>query len=457
MVEQPPSSGFLTLLNESLSFAPERSDLWMTRFDILKSLGHRREFAQILGEAQKNAKIRRELNWTQLRSMWEEIAPGEPFPGDAEERLQRAAAAPAAEAGLPDLPAPAPTVRKAAPAPPSRTRRFNDIAVKIAGAELSVLAKAWGAIALKPGLLEDYARKTRALLVRPTPMQYSESLSRAAGSGMRIYLKREDRRGVPVEAEHATAQCYVGSQLGKSTVVTANDVDLHALEVATAAPFFGMKCTVVVRAGDLNSKPGLIADLKALGAEVEAMPQTGTLSTDPREGAVRIWQKSSGKSHLVLSLGMAPAPYTAMANAFQALLGKEAEAQYIAMASLLNRPRTLVAAVGSEADALGFVLPFLNRRDIRIAYAEPEPGGVPSWRPSARLRPYNGQIREHSWLRGVGRIQHVPVADADANTFREHLSRDGIKVGIEDARAAALAGLLSRGDPTPRDFLVLVG
>lgn len=453
MADQLPSSAFLTMLNESLSFTPERSDLWMTRFDILRALGYKRDFARMLTEAITHDKIRRELDWRALRAMWDEIALGERFPNDAEEVLQRQAAA----APVADLPAPVRAARRAATAPSAQTRRFNDAAVKIAGAELAILAKAWGALALRPGILEDYTRKTRALLVRPTPMEYSESLSRAASHGMRIYLKRDDRRGVPVEAEHATAQCYVGSLLGKASVVTANDVDLHALEVATAAPFFGMTCTVVVRAGDLKAKPALIADLQGLGAQVVPMPATGLLSADPREGAVRFWQKSAGRSHLVLSLGMAPAPYTSMANAFQALLGKEAEAQYVEMASQLNRPRTLVAAVGSEADALGFALPFLNRRDIRIAYAEPEPGGVPAWRPSARLLPYNGQIREHSWLRGVGRIQHVAVSDVAAAASREHLARDGINIGLEDARAVALASLLSSGDPTPRDFLVLLG
>jgi tryptophan synthase beta subunit len=235
------------------------------------------------------------------------------------------------------------------------------------------------------------------------------------------------------------------------------DVDAHALEIATVAPFFRMKCTIVVRPEDFHAKPQLIEDLKALGAQVVPMKKDGMIGSDPREGALRIWQRNTAVCHLALSLGMAPAPHTAMANAFQALVGREAEAQYQPMASLLNRPRTLVAAVGSEADSIGFVLPFLNRRDVRVAYAEPEPGGVASWRPSQRLKAYNGQVREHAWLRGLGRIQHVPVSDADAETSRQRMARDGITVGLEDARAVALTAMLGHGDPTPRDFLVLVG
>ena len=457
MADQAPASGILTLINESLSFAPDRADLWMTRFDVLCSMGHKREFTQALSDALANGRIRKQLDWPQIRNLWNELAPGEPFPNDAEELVPKPAApAPAEPQLLPDLPPPAPA-RPAPKAPPSAVRRFKDIALKVAGPELAELARAYNAVALKPGFLEDFGRRTARLLNRPTPLEYSDSLSRVAGTGMRIYLKREDKRGVSVEAEHAAAQCYIGSVLEKTHVVTGMDVDAHALEIATVAPFFKMKCTIVVRPEDFHAKPQLIEDLKALGAQVVPMKKDGMIGSDPREGALRIWQRNTAVGHLALSLGMAPAPHTAMANAFQALVGREAEAQYQPMASLLNRPRTLVAAVGSEADSIGFVLPFLNRRDVRVAYAEPEPGGVASWRPSQRLKPYNGQVREHAWLRGLGRIQHVPVSDADAETSRQRMARDGITVGLEDARAVALTAMLGHGDPTPRDFLVLVG
>jgi tryptophan synthase beta subunit len=457
MTKQAPSNEFLQLLNDSLKFAPERGDIWMMRFDAMRSLGLKKEFAEALVEGFATASVKSQLDLTALRGMWSEIAPGEAFPGDP----PKAAAPPPPPAGA-AKPAPAAAAPTAATTTGGhgalRVRRFNDIAVKLAGAELAALARDYNALSIRPNFLEDFSRKTGTLLRRPTPLEYSDAVSRAAGGGgLRVYLKREDRRGVAMEKEHAAAQCYIGSQLGKTSVVTGNDVDAHALAVAEVAPFFKMKCTVVVRPGDPKEKPELIAKLKALGAQVETMPATGMLGTDPREGAVRVWQKAGPGMHLALSLGMAPAPYTAMANNFQALLGRETDSQYVTTASFLNRPRTMVAAVGSEADSIGFVLPFLNRRDIRVAYAEPEPGGRAAWRPSNRLKPYNGQVREHSWLRGVGRIQHVPVPDAAAEAIRTRLAREGITVGLEDARAVALTAILGQGDPTPRDFVVLLG
>lgn len=450
MTKQSHSTEFLQLLNDSLKFAPERGDIWMMRFDAMRALGHRREFAEALAQGLANPAVKNQLDLAALRGMWGEIAPGEAFPGDP----PRPAAPPPPAGARPAAPAATTTGAHGA----LRVRRFNDIAVKVAGPELAELSRAYNAVSIRPGFLEEFSRKTGVLLRRPTPLEYSDTVSRAAGGGgLRVYLKREDRRGVPVEKEHAAAQCYIGAQLGKTAVVTGNDVDAHALAVAEVAPFFKMKCTIVVRPGDLQEKADLVAKLKAFGARVEPMPATGMLGTDPREGAVRLWQKATADTHLALSLGMAPAPYTAMANNFQALLGREADAQYTTTASFLARPCTMVAAVGSEADSIGFVLPFLNRRDIRVAYAEPEPGGRASWRPSNRLKAYNGQVREHSWLRGVGRIQHVPVPDAAAERARALLAGCGITVGTEDARAVALTLLLGQGDPTPRDFVVLLG
>ena len=456
MTKQSHSTEFLQLLTDSLKFAPDRGDIWMMRFDAMRALGYKKEFAEALAQGLADARVKGQLDLAALRGMWGEIAAGEPFPGDPPKPAGAAATGShAAFAGAPSGPA-ATTITGTHAA--ARVRRFNDIAVKVAGPELAALARDYNAISIKPGFLEDFSRKTALLLKRPTPLEYSDAVSRVAGGGgLRVYLKREDRRGVPVEKEHAAAQCYIGAQLGKTAVVTGNDVDAHALAVAEVAPFFKMKCTIVVRPGDLKEKPELIAKLKSLGAQVEPMPAQGMLGTDPREGAVRIWQKTTADTYLALSLGMAPAPYTAMANNFQALLGREADSQYTTTAAFLARPRTIVAAVGSEADSIGFVLPFLNRREVRVAYAEPEPGGRASWRPSNRLKAYNGQVREHSWLRGVGRIQHVPVPDADAERARQRLEREGIKVGLEDARAVALTAILGQGDPDPRDFVVLLG
>jgi len=278
---------------------------------------------------------------------------------------------------------------------------------------------------------------------------------RSHGAGAaRIFLKREDLRSVSPELENAAAQCYVATAMGRLTVITGNDVEAHALALAEVAPRFSLKCIVVVRPADLSAKPELVDALRKLGASVEVMGEG--IGTDPRAGAVRLWQKSMGYTHLVLSLGAGPSPYPAMVNSFQSLLGRETAAQLQAQ-SPAGRPQTWVAAVQSEADSIGFVLPLLSRQDVELVFAEPDPGGVASWRPSARLRAYNGAIREHAWLRGLGRIEHVAIPDAQAAAAQRQVEQlEQARISLEDARAVALAALLIQRDKAPRDYVVLV-
>jgi len=436
-------SEMLEFVTASLAAAPERGDLWMMRFEALKSLGMKQEFVEALVQGWKNPKVCRQLDWSVLQLMWSELAPGEPMPEVI--KLPGGAAPP-----------PPKTIAIATPAGTARIRRFQDVALRIAERELTILGKAYTALCARPGFFEDFVRKVAPMLRRPTPLQFAETLSRTTGEHVRIYLKREDRRAVTAELDHAAGQCYIAQQLGRSTVITANDVDAHALAVVEMAPKFNLKCIVVVSPGDLQANADFVAQLRAREVQVETMPETGMLSSDPRETAVRLWQKSAGAAHLVLSFGTAPPPYPQMAGTFQSLLGRETELQFRAVAQA-ERPRTMVASIASEADSLGFVLPQLGRKEIELVYAEPEPGGIESWRTSARLRSYNGAIREHTLLYATGRIEHVALADSMAQAAREQLSHtEKVDVSLEDARAVALTLLLAQRDKQPRDFVVLV-
>jgi tryptophan synthase beta chain len=434
-----PSTEILQLVAESLASEPERADLWMMRFEVQRALGLKREFIDALVLGWQNPRLQRQLDWGAIRVLWNELAPGEPVP-------EGIVLPPASTAA-----ATAPPVAAAA----TRDRRFSDIANRIASRELAVLAKAYGALQARPGFLDDFARRVGPLLKRPTPLEPAEALTRAHGNdAARIFLKREDRRSVSPELENAAAQCYVATAMGRLTVITGNDVDAHALALAEIAPRFSLKCIVVVRPGDLSARPELIDALRRLGASIEVMADG--VGTDPRAGAVRLWQKAMGYAHLVLSLGAGPNPYPAMAQNFQSLLGRET-AQQLAPLTTSGRQQTWIAAVQSEADSIGFVLPHLSRQDVELIYAEPDPGGVASWRPSARLGAYNGAIREHAWLRGLGRIEHVAIADAQALAAQQQLAKlEDVRISLEDARAVALVGLLIQRDRTPRDYVVLV-
>ena len=160
--------------------------------------------------------------------------------------------------------------------------------------------------------------------------------------------------------------------------------------------------------------------------------------------------------HLALSFGIGPNPYPRMINDFQMLLGYETELQLSAKAGK-DRHRTLVASVNSEADSIGFMLLYLKRPEVDLYYSEPEPSSRAGWGHIARLRAYHGARREHAWLRATERITHVEITNAKAREAQEQVkSLEDVTVGLEDARAIALASQIVRTGAWDRDIVILV-
>lgn len=441
-VEQAPTE-ILALVQAGLAAEPERADLWSMRFEMLRALGLREEFAAALRDAWSHPRISRALDWVALSGLWHELAAGAPPPEGVKLPLPRIGG----EAAPPSL--------QLMPEATPQNRRFADLAQTLAGRELTVLGKAYAALRARPGFFEDYWRKVAPLLRRPTPLQLSPGLSGQVGGAARVYLKREDGRPITPEHENAAAHCYVALSLGKTGVITGNDVPDNSLALASVARAFKLRCTIVVRRGESLGKASFTARLRQLGADVEDTP-ADTQSEDPREGALRRWRADPVHLHLALSPGTGPAPYPLLRANFQALLGHETLKQ--ARLAGDGRPLSFVAAVQAEADSIGFMLPLLGDRTAELFYAEPEPGGIRAWRSNRRLQSYNGALREHVWLRDLDRIQHFSIADTQAHFGREQIAAsDRIAVGLEDGRAIALTLLLAQRAAQKRDYIVLIG
>ncbi len=427
----------LDVLVMTLQQFPERGDLWMMRFEIQRTLGLKHDFIQAMREGYANLRFRRNIDWAAVQRMWEEMAPGESPPADVV---------------LPRPARPMPAAERAAV-----TRRFSDLALQLAGPELAQLAQDYQTLRARPDFFTEFARSTRRVLRRPTPLQRAKTLEETHQTSTHIFLKREDLHDGTPEVEMAAAQAHIAKALGRHFILAGNDVDEFSLAVARVAPAFGLKATIVVGLLELDSKPQFVAELKKLGASVECYRGDELKSHDPREGALRMWAHTSRTNHLAMSFGTGPNPYPRMVSDFQMLLGYECELQLRAQGGN-GRPRALVAAVHSEADSIGFMLPYLRRSEVELFYAEPDTAdGGKEWKSSARLRAYGGARREHAWLRATGRITHMPVSNDQASAAQEQLRQlEGLSVSLEDARAVALATRLAVGAVDERDIVVLV-
>jgi len=163
-----------------------------------------------------------------------------------------------------------------------------------------------------------------------------------------------------------------------------------------------------------------------------------------------------------------PAPYPYMVREFQAVIGREARAQMLALAGRL--PRTVVACVGGGSNAIGIFHDFIPDMDVELVGVEAAGEGLASDRHAASLsrgtpgvlhgsRSYllqdeHGQVHpahsisagldypgvgpEHSFLKDSGRATYVSVTDAEALDGFALLSRlEGIIPALESAHAIA--------------------
>src|SRR5262249_12291243 len=140
---------------------------------------------------------------------------------------------------------------------------------------------------------------------------------------LRVFFKREDVRRETPEVEIAVAQAYLASRLGKKAVIAGNDVDDFSIALAAVAPKFGLAASIVLKPED-EKKTTLIEQLRSHGAAVDV---AGGKGKDPREAALRVWQKDVERTHLALSFALGPHPYPQMMNDFQILLGYETDLQ----------------------------------------------------------------------------------------------------------------------------------
>ncbi len=417
----------------ALDHQPKRLDLWMMRFEIVRSLGLKESFVEAMRLAFADTELRPGIDWQTVRRLWDELAPGEEPPADVE------------------LP---PGAAVAAQAEAQRARRFADIAQEHAPEALKQLGREYGTLRQQTGYFLRFARATREHLGRTTALDRADKLAAALGFDGQIFIKREDQHRCSTEREYAVAQCFIADALGRKRLICANEVDGFAFELARTAPRFGLKLDVVLSPEE-QTNASLVDELNRRGARIICTAELDLHGEDTREGAAKLWARDAEDCHMALSFGTGPHPYPRMVNDFQMLLGQETALQLRA-GRVREKRQIVIAAVNSEADAIGFMLPFLRNQEMELLLADADPGSDRKLR-SMRWANYKGARREHAWLRATGHISYIPIRDGQAAKAQQLLEdTEGLHVSFEDARAISLTCGLIEGGVADRDLVVLV-
>src|SRR5207244_6857404 len=268
--------------------------------------------------------------------------------------------------------------------------------------------------------------------------------------GKRIYLKREDLLHTGAhKLNNALGQAVLAQRLGKRRIVAETGAGQHGVATATVCARFGFECVVYMGEEDMRRQRPNVERMELLGAEVRPVEfGTRTLKEATSE-AIRDWIGNVETTHYLIGSCVGPAPYPEIVRELQAVIGREAREQMVAVEGRL--PEVVVACVGGGSNAIGIFAGFLDDPEVRLVGVEAAGaaslgGGRPGVLHGARssvLADEDGQILdahsisagldypgvgpEHAFLRDTGRAEYVAATDAEAlAAFRRLAETEGI-------------------------------
>ena len=294
---------------------------------------------------------------------------------------------------------------------------------------------------------------------RPTPLTRAERFA----PGKRLYLKREDLLHTGAhKLNNALGQAVLARRLGKSRIVAETGAGQHGVVTATVCARFGLECVVYMGEEDMRRQRPNVERMNLLGAEVRPVDfGTRTLKEATSE-AIRDWITNVETTHYLIGSCVGPAPYPEIVHELQAVIGREAHAQFLQAEKRL--PEVVVACVGGGSNAIGIFAGFIDDAEVRLVGVEAAEAaslgtGNPAVLHGARssvLSDEDGQISdahsisagldypgvgpEHAWLRDSGRADYVSATDEEAlDAFLELTRLEGIIPALEPAHALARA------------------
>ncbi|MBI4521137.1 MAG: tryptophan synthase subunit beta [Gemmatimonadetes bacterium] len=335
-------------------------------------------------------------------------------------------------------------------------------------AALDELTQVYEAIGEDASFWAELDDLLRNYVGRPTPLYRAHRLGEAAG-GARIYLKREDLNHTGAHKINNTlGQVLLARRMGKRRIIAETGAGQHGVATATACALFDLECVIYMGEEDVARQALNVYRMELLGAEVRGVSAGTRTLKDATNEAMRDWVTNVATTHYIIGSVVGPDPFPRIVRDFQAIIGREARQQVLALERGL--PAAVVACVGGGSNALGIFHAFLDDPEVELVGVEAAGEGLATGRHAASLtagtpgvlhgsysyllQDADGQVApahsvsagldypgvgpEHAYLKESGRARYLAVSDADALEAFHRLARlEGIIPALESAHAVA--------------------
>jgi len=334
-------------------------------------------------------------------------------------------------------------------------------------APIEELTAGYLAVRDDPDFQEELARLLKHYVGRPTPLYEARRL--AAGTRVRVFLKREDLTHTGAhKINNSLGQALLAKRMKKKRVVAETGAGQHGVATAAACALLGLECVVYMGAEDMRRQALNVVRMRLMGADVRQVDAGSRTLKDAINEAMHDWVANVHDTYYLLGSALGPHPYPLMVREFQSVIGREARQQIVDQAGRL--PDIVIACVGGGSNAIGIFDGFIDDKQIRLIGVEAGGERIAPGRHAARfaggstgvlqgtrtfiLQDEAGNIElthsisagldyaavgpEHAWLRDLGRTEYGFVTDADALDGFKRLARsEGILPALESAHAIA--------------------
>ena len=303
---------------------------------------------------------------------------------------------------------------------------------------------------------------------RPTPVSYLERLSNSIGTGVQLYVKREDLNHTGAhKLNHCMGEALLAKYMGKKKLIAETGAGQHGVAIATAAAYFGLECDVYMGTVDIKKQAPNVARMKILGANVIEVTHGLATLKEAVDAAFEAYSKEYKDAIYCIGSVVGPHPFPMMVRDFQSVVGIEAREQFVEMTGEL--PDAVVACVGGGSNSMGMFSGFLNY-PVDIYGVEPLGRGTALGDHAASLKygeegvmhgfnsimlkdengdpapvysvasglDYPSSGPEHAFLHDLGRVKYDVINDDETIDAFFTLSRlEGIIPAIESSHAVA--------------------
>ena len=139
---------------------------------------------------------------------------------------------------------------------------------------------------IDPSFVAELHGLLTSFVGRPTPLYEARRLT--AGTGARVFLKREDLAHTGAhKINNAIGQALLARRMGKRRVVAETGAGQHGVATATACALLGLDCVVYMGAEDMARQALNVFRMRVLGASVERV------DAGSRPAASRICMRAS--------------------------------------------------------------------------------------------------------------------------------------------------------------------